>query len=94
MNASYSAEYDSFAVYSSTLLYKALRNRGTVTGEDTVPDYDFSEKELTLYVISFSAPFIIAALCLFVIDVIIRKLKWSDIKGLFSRISKEGGKNK
>ena len=90
VNVSYSKEYDSFAAYSDTVLYKALRNRGEVVGADSIPEYSYDERELTTYVIHFTVPFLIAAAVLYVLDVIIRKLKLSDIIGLFKKVKKEG----
>ena len=43
------------------------------------------EKMIDTYTIDFTMPFLIAAAALYVIDVIIRKLKWDDIKSLFKK---------
>ncbi len=88
------AEYDAFAVYSSSPLHKAIRNRGSVTADGTVPKYDYTKNELETYTVDFTVPFLVSAIALFVLDVIIRKLKWNDIKGLFKKsMSKKGAKN-
>ena len=75
VNVSYSTEYDRFAVFSDTVLYKALRNRGEVVSSDVIPEYSYEDRELTTYVVRFTVPFMIAAAALYVVDVIIRKLK-------------------
>ncbi len=88
INVSYSREYDRFDVFTDTVLYNAIRNRGEVVSSDRIPSYEYDETELARYVVSFTVPFLIAAIALYVIDIIIRKLKWSDIKGLFRRVKR------
>ncbi|MBR2343124.1 MAG: VWA domain-containing protein [Clostridia bacterium] len=85
-NLSYYKEYDSFLVYSDTLLHDAIRNRGKVVGEGEIPTYEYDESLLTTYVVHFTLPLLIAACVLFVLDVIVRKLTASDIKNLFKKI--------
>jgi hypothetical protein len=41
------------------------------------------------YEMSFRLPLLIVAATLFVVDVVVRKFKWKDIKGLFSSKRKE-----
>ena len=88
INVSYSKEYNRFIKASDRVLLNAIRQRGDVVSEDKIPTYEYDESRLTTYVISFTTPFLIAACLLFVIDVIIRKLKWSDIVALFKKIKK------
>ena len=85
---SYSKEYNRFLAYSNRVLYNAIRGRGDVVGEDEIPTYVYDENMLTTYVVSFTVPFLIAAVVLFVIDIIVRKLKWSDIVNLFRKIKR------
>ena len=83
-NLSYSPEYDSFQIFESSALHEAIRQRGTVS-EDGSIKLENDENMLDTYVIDFTMPFLIAAAALYVIDVIIRKLKWSDIRNLFKK---------
>lgn len=92
-NISYSPEYDSFAIFSPSTLHSAVRNRGTVN-EDSVPKLINDEKKVKTYVVTFTIPLLSIAVALFVIDIMIRKLKWNDIKGLFKWTKRLGGKAK
>lgn len=85
-NLSYSPEYDSFQIFEASALHEAIRQRGTVS-EDGSVKLENDENMIDTYVIDFTMPFLIAAASLYVIDVIIRKLKWSDIKNLFKKKS-------
>lgn len=83
----YSPEYDAFATFDPSLLYAAIRHRGTVT-EGAIPDLEPSEDSLATMRYTFALPFLALAVALFVIDVIIRKIKWRDIASLFSQRTK------
>ncbi len=89
-NISYSPEYDSFAVFDPSNLHAAIRNRGTVT-EGEIPSLKNDEKNVATYTIHFLIPLMIAAVVLFVVDIIIRKLKMADIKSFFKRKAKKKG---
>lgn len=93
-NIPYSPEYDSFNVFSPSVLHAVVRNRGTVNyGE--VPRLENNEKEIETYIVRFTIPLLFIAVILYVIDIMVRKLKWNDIKGLFKRkASKQGGAKK
>ena len=86
----YPPEYDSFAVFDPAALHAGLRNRGTVY-EGVIPSMENDEKEVATYVVRYLVPLMIAAVVLYVIDIIIRKLRWHDIKSFFSIKSKKGG---
>ena len=92
-NVSYSPEYDSFVSFSPSSLLSAVRNRGTVS-TDGVPKLENDSNRVKTYVVSYVIPFLIIAVCLFVADVIVRKLKWNDIKGLFKKTKVTGGEAK
>ncbi len=89
-NISYSPEYDSFAVFDPASLHAAIRNRGTVY-EGTIPSLVNDDKEVATYTVRFTAPLMMVAVALYVIDIIIRKLKWNDIKSFFGIKSQRGG---
>ena len=86
----YSPEYDAFAVFDPAALHAAIRNRGTVS-EGSIPSLENDEKEVATYVMRFAAPLMIAAAVMYVLDVIIRKLRLSDIKSFFG-VKKKGGR--
>lgn len=89
-NLSYSPEYNSFARYDSGVLKSALRAKGSLYYN---ADFDLSPDALKVetYELTFALPFLIAAAVLFVIDVIVRKLRPEDIKTLIAKL-KRGGK--
>ncbi len=90
---SYSPEYDSFLAFDVAEVHQFIRHRGEVTTDGTV-DLSNSDDQVATYTIDFTIPFAAAVVILFVIDIIIRKLKWSDIKGLFKKQApniKKGG---
>ncbi len=90
-NLSYLPEYDSFIVYDAVPLIKMLSESGQVitNGEPLVLTND--EKIVGSQTVYLASAFLIISACLFVIDIIIRKIKWEDIKSLFSS-KKRGGK--
>ncbi len=88
-NISYSPEYNMFEVFDPGSLHAAIRNRGTVN-EGTIPSLKNDDKEVSTYTVRFIAPLMIFAVVLYVIDIIIRKLKLSDIKSFFGIKPKRG----
>ncbi len=88
-NLSYSPEYDMFTVFDPGDLHAAIRNRGTVC-ENSIPNLENNEDEVATYTIRFVAPLMILSVVLYVIDIIIRKLKISDIKSFFGIKPKRG----
>ena len=83
-HVSYSPEYDSFASFDASTLHAAIRHRGTVS-EGQIPDLSKTRAKVDTYRLTFTIPFMIAAVALYVLDIIIRKIKWSDIRGLFKK---------
>ena len=80
----YYSEHDAFATYTPTLLYRAIKNRGQIT-EGEIPTYEYDSEKLTTYVVDFTIPLFVLTVVLFVLDVIIRKVKWADITSLFRK---------
>ncbi len=90
ISVSYLPEYDSFATYDPSPLYKMIGADGSVSenGElDLTNDEGMGDADI----IDLTSYLLVATIAMFVIDVIIRKIKWTDIKGLFHR-KKKGGK--
>ena len=88
VNISYLNEYDSFATYDSTTLYKALSGSGTVSTDGTLA-IENDEDEVGIRTIKLTVPLMIACVVLFAVDIIVRKLKWEDIRSLFVKVNKE-----
>ena len=80
----FTSEYDSFAAFEASALYAAIRNRGNVS-EDGKLMLEHREEDIETYTVDYTIPLLIAAAVLYVIDVIIRKLKWRDIRSLFKK---------
>lgn len=80
----YAAEYNSFETFEASALYTAVRNRGTVS-ENGALKLENDSKDIESYTVSFTVPFLIAAVVLYVVDIIVRKLKWNDIRSLFKK---------
>lgn len=88
----YSAEYNDFDYFDSSSLQESVGNVGKVSlGEPLVIENDKDEVET--YVLYYTANLMVIAVALYVIDIIVRKIKWSDIKSLF-KFGKNGGKAK
>lgn len=84
---SYLTEYDSFATYDASVLYKMVGGNGTVS-EDGKLVIENDEDEIGVRIISLAVPMMIACVALFAVDIVIRKLKWNDIKSLFVKVNK------
>ncbi len=86
-NIPYSPEYDSFAAFSPAPLHSAVRDNGTVT-ENGNAVLTADKDRLDSYVISFTVPFLAAAAAIYIIDTVIRKLRWQDIVSFFKKRQK------
>lgn len=87
LSVPYLSEYDAFTYYSASTLNRLLSGRGTVSEDGTIEIVN-PESEISTYSLSLTLPLFITAVALFVVDIIIRKLKWNDIKSLFVKIGK------
>jgi len=79
-----SPEYDSFVLYSAATLTSAVRDRGTVYEDDSLK-VENNMDEVSTYTVDFTIPLLAMAVALYVIDIIIRKLTWADIRTLFKK---------
>ena len=82
---SYSKEYDMFDAADNIILWQLTESSGMVS--DIVDEIVNIEQEDLVYSVYFNKELLITALILFVIDVIIRKLRWKDIRNLFRKNS-------
>ena len=85
----YDAEYNRFAVADIGNLTDVVRNRGTV---HTDGDFEMinDNSKVSTYEVSYVLGLLIAAVALFVVDIVIRKMKIEDFKMLFKRKAKGG----
>ncbi len=88
---SYSDEYDCFAVYDIVNVYDFMRGIGRVSENGDI-NLENDKSKIDTYELSFRTPLLILAAVLFIVDVVVRKFKWKDIKGLFAKTKKEGVK--
>ncbi len=88
-NLSYDAEYNSFATSDISNLKDAIRNRGTVYTDGKVDLVD-EDAEVSTYEAKYAVPLLIAAVALYVVDIVVRKMKIEDFKMLFRRKNKGG----
>ena len=79
-----SPEYDAFAMCSAASLNAALRNRGQVY-EDGSLQIQHNKDEVSTYTMDFTIALLVAAVVMYVADIVIRKLKWVDIVSLFKK---------
>ena len=84
----YSTEYDSFTAYDIVNVYNFMRGAGQISKDGNI-NLENDKSKIDTYKLSFRIPLLILAVVLFVADVVIRKFKWKDIKGLFARKKKE-----
>ena len=91
----YSAEYDRFTTFTISDLHKIVRTKGNVH-KDADFKLENDEGDIATYTLYFTAPLMILAVCLFVLDIMFRKLRWKDIKNLFGEKDKvlKGGTSK
>jgi len=88
LNVTYYDEHNVFANFDASELYKAVGGSGTVSEdgnlkiENDIRDVGTYEYSLTVILLSVAA-------ALFVIDIMVRKLKWADVKNLFIKIDKK-----
>ena len=82
-----SPEYDSFVVFSAANLTSVIRDRGVVYEDDSLV-VENNMDEVSTYQVDFTIALLAIAVSLYVIDIIIRKLTWADIRSLFKRRAK------
>ncbi len=85
----YLAEYDRFTNFEPSPLYKMLSGRGTVS-EDGKLEIVNDESKVGTKIMDLTPISLIAAIALLMVDIVVRKVKWVDIKNLFSRRNKGG----
>ncbi|MBR7181307.1 MAG: VWA domain-containing protein [Clostridia bacterium] len=74
MVLSYLPEYDAFANFDKSVVYKFMRGAGTIT-ENDIPSLENDKNEIATYKRSYVIPLLIVALVLLIADIALRKLK-------------------
>lgn len=99
-SVSYTSEYDEFVTFEASPLFRALNGRGQVIVSQVEGNslkleelvLENQEHEMGTYTNDLTIPLLIVAVVLFVVDIIVRKLKWEDIVSFFGGYKKSGGK--
>ena len=79
---SYLPEYNSFNIFEASNLYYMVSSNGKVS-EDGKLSLTNDNSNVQKYIVDFTPMFMIVCVSLFVIDIMIRKLRMQDIKSLF-----------
>ena len=90
-NIDFLEEYDSFQTYDTSVLYKMVGRDGKVSTNGRLK-IENDPKDVTLYTVKLTVPLLIVAAVLWVADIVVRKLKWIDVKSFFTINKKGGGK--
>ena len=91
MYVNFAPEYDEFTVFDSSALHKAIDGRGrVVTGKSVI--ISDSDEEVGRYVFRLTIPLLIICAAIYLVDIVVRKLKWQDVVSFFG--PKSGNKNK
>ena len=72
-------EYNAFDSFDKYAIYEFMRGNGSVTS-DGIPNLEHNKNEITTYKKSYVIPLLIAAICVFVVDILVRKLRISKKK--------------
>lgn len=91
LNISYSSEYDEFVAFEASPLFKALNGRGTVSTDGSLTIVN-DENDVGTYEIDYTIPLLILCVVLYVVDIVVRKLKWEDVVSFFGGFKKSNKK--
>ena len=86
-NVSYLPEYNSFTVYEASNLYYMVSMNGQIS-EDGNLKLENDNSNIQKYILDFTPSFMIVCVALYVIDIMVRKLRLADIKSLFKIFTK------
>ena len=90
LNISYPSEYDEFTIFEASPLFRAINGRGQVIiSGDLIIEND--KDELGIYTQNLTFPLLLVAVVLFVVDIVVRKLKWEDVVSFFGGFKKPEG---
>lgn len=83
-SVSYYAEYDSFATYSRSYMYRLLTDNGKILELDEIKAIENTDSDYVSFTFKFTLPLMIIAAAAFVVDIVVRQLRWKDITSFFS----------
>lgn len=89
---SYYQEYDAFATCNVASLYRIVSENGEVSTDGSLK-MDNSDSATTSYTFSFIVPLMVLCAAVYVLDVIVRMLRWKDIRSLFTHKQKRTQKH-
>jgi len=81
---SYAAEYNRFQTYELSNLYYMINGAGEIS-EDGNLSLENSGSRVSVFTYDLTVPLMIFSVVAFLVDIIVRKLRWADIKALFVR---------
>lgn len=87
LNVSYSSEYNEFASFEASALFKALNGRGQVSVDGALT-VENDPSEVGVYQVDFTLPLLIIAVVMYIADIVVRKLKWEDVVSFFGGFKK------
>ncbi len=90
---SYLPEYNSFTIFEASNLYYMVSNNGQIS-ENGKLNIENDNSIIQKYIIDFTPILTLISCCLFIIDIIVRKLRWADIKSLFRFKKNQQSNNK
>lgn len=85
---SYLPEYNSFTLFEASNLYYMVSMNGQIS-EDGKLVLENNNSKIQKYILDFTPIFMIICVILFIIDIMVRKLRWQDIKSLFKFLNKK-----
>ncbi len=86
----YLSEYNAFVSCDTSVVYKFMRGEGGIY-EGKIPDLKNDKSEISTYQESYKIPLLIAAICVFVADILVRKLTFKK-KGT-KKVKEKGNEN-
>ena len=88
LNVSYLPEYNTFTLYEASNLYYMISSNGNISLDGDL-SLENNNSIIQKYIIDFTPIFMLISVILFVIDVMVRKLRLQDIKSLLKIFRKE-----
>lgn len=79
----YYAEYDAFATYNKSHLYRLITEYGDIIDLDEISKLENSSSAYISYVLDLTMPLMILCALLFVVEIIVRQLRWKDVTSFF-----------
>ena len=85
LDISYLPEHDSFTLYEASSLYYMVTSNGKIALDGKLK-LENDNSNIQKYIIDFTPLFMAIAVSLFIIDIMVRKLRLQDVKSIFNFI--------